>query len=78
MIELVEGDRVFFFSDGLPDQLGGESGMHKFSPQRIRELISANGTLSMPKLGQLFSEEFTKHMGGAKQIDDVLLIGIEF
>ena len=78
VIELVEGDRVFFFSDGLPDQLGGESGLHKFSPQRIRELISSNGALSMPKLGQLFSEEFTKHMGGAKQIDDVLLIGIEF
>lgn len=77
-VQLKEGDRIFFFSDGLTDQLGGESGMKKFSPQRVRELIALGKDLSMPRLSQRIAEEFKSHMGNGKQIDDVLLIGIEF
>jgi PAS domain S-box-containing protein len=77
VINYNRGDRIFFFSDGLTDQLGGEEGK-KYSPKRVRELILENKDLTMEKLNAYFVEDFEKWKGDNKQIDDVLLIGIEF
>ena len=76
-LEIQPNDKVFFFSDGMPDQIGGES-KKKFSPARIRELIIENQDLTMPQFNELFCKEFEEYMGDNKQIDDVLLIGIQF
>lgn len=78
VIDLEPGDRVFFFSDGLPDQLGGPHGMKKYSPQHIREVLVSQHALSMPRLRDYIAEDFARHQGTNKQLDDVLLIGIEF
>jgi len=61
----------------LPDQLGGVQDK-KYSPKRIRELILENNNLAIEKYSVLFSEDFEQWRGEGKQIDDVLLIGIEF
>ena len=76
-IRYKHGDKIFFFSDGLPDQLGGPE-MKKYSPKRIRESILNNKDLSMEKYNAYFAEDFEEWRGNNKQIDDVLLIGIEF
>ena len=77
VIEIKKGDKIFFFSDGLPDQIGGTEGK-KYSPQRIRDNILENKELTMQQYASLFSADFKKWRGKNKQIDDVLLIGIEF
>jgi PAS domain S-box-containing protein len=77
VIQYKRGDKIFFFSDGLPDQLGGPEGK-KYSPKRIRELILENKNLPIEKYSNLFAEDFESWKGDGKQIDDVLLIGIEF
>jgi PAS domain S-box-containing protein len=77
VIKYKRGDKFFFFSDGLPDQLGGTEGK-KYSPKRIRELILENKDLPIEKYSKLFSDDFEIWKGEGKQIDDVLLIGIEF
>ncbi len=76
-ISVEPGDKVFFFSDGLTDQLGGVE-FKKFSPGRVRDLIMANQSFSMEEYNHFFEEEFYSWKGNEKQIDDVLLIGIEF
>ncbi|HEY4788950.1 MAG TPA: PAS domain S-box protein, partial [Bacteroidales bacterium] len=76
-ISLEPGDKVFFFSDGLTDQLGG-SEFKKFSPGRVRDLLVANQDFSMEEYHHFFEKEFFSWKGDEKQIDDVLLIGIEF
>src|SRR3989339_481120 len=76
-INLENGDKVFFFSDGLPDQVGGNSGK-KYQASRIRELIVNNPDLKMNECERFFFTDFEKWRGDFKQIDDVLLIGIEF
>jgi serine phosphatase RsbU (regulator of sigma subunit) len=76
-INYKRGDKIFFFSDGLPDQLGGPEDK-KYSPKRIRELIAENNSLPIEKYSNLFASDFDKWKGEGKQIDDVLLIGIEF
>ncbi|MBI9055327.1 MAG: PAS domain S-box protein [Bacteroidales bacterium] len=76
-IDIKKGDKIFIFSDGLPDQVGGPEG-RKYSPQRIRDNITMNNGFTMEQYSNLFSSDFTKWKGSTKQIDDVLLIGIEF
>ena len=71
------GDKIFFYTDGLPDQLGGEENK-KYSPRRVREAIIENPGLTMNQYKSFFMRDFEDWMKNAKQIDDVLLIGIEF
>jgi PAS domain S-box-containing protein len=76
-IPIMPGDKYFFFSDGLPDQLGGPE-FKKYSPGRIREQIVTNSGFTMQEYHHYFEKEFFEWKGKEKQIDDVLLIGIEF
>jgi serine phosphatase RsbU (regulator of sigma subunit) len=77
VIEIKKGDKIFIFSDGMPDQIGGPE-KRKYMPKRIRENIVENKDLSMQQYANLFASDFKKWKGDNKQIDDVLLIGIEF
>ncbi|MDK2952435.1 MAG: hypothetical protein PWQ77_2100, partial [Kosmotogales bacterium] len=77
VIEIKKGDKIFIFSDGMPDQIGGPEG-RKYMSKRIRENIVENKDLSMQQYSNLFATDFKKWKGKNKQIDDVLLIGIEF
>lgn len=76
VIDYQEGDKFFFFSDGLPDQTGGPQG-RKYKPIRVRELIKDNQNVSMEEFHEIFKNDFKEWMGDNKQIDDLLLIGIE-
>jgi PAS domain S-box-containing protein len=76
-IDLLKGDDVYFFSDGLPDQFGGDKGL-KYSPRRIRRIVSENKHLPMEEMRKYFYDDFEEWKAGRKQIDDVLLIGIRF
>ncbi len=76
-INLENGDKVFFFSDGLPDQIGGPD-RRKYQAKRIREAITQNPDFMMEDYEGYFSDDFEQWKGDIKQIDDVLLIGIEF
>jgi PAS domain S-box-containing protein len=76
-IDLLEGDKFFFFSDGFPDQVGGED-KRKYQAKQMRELIMEHKDYTMPAFQALFKKEFNRWIGDEnKQIDDVLLIGIE-
>jgi PAS domain S-box-containing protein len=76
-INLLSGDKIFFYSDGLSDQLGGPE-HKKYSPGRVRNIILENINFSMTQYYEFFIEDFESWKGQNKQIDDVLLIGIEF
>lgn len=70
------GDKIFIFSDGLPDQLGGAD-RRKYQSKRIREALTEREGLTIAHFEKHFSEDFYRWMGNEKQVDDVLLIGIE-
>ena len=76
-LKLKEGDKIFFFSDGLPDQIGGPQ-KRKYMASRIRDIIVENADFSMIQFSNYFARDYKKWKGDNKQIDDVLLIGIEF
>ncbi len=76
-LHLNKADKVFFFTDGLTDQLGGPYG-RKYSPKRVRDLLLEHPGYTMKQYHELFSAEFDQWQKGFKQLDDVLMIGIEF
>ena len=43
VIKYKKGDKFFIFSDGYPDQVGGENG-RKYQSKRMRELIERDAT----------------------------------
>jgi PAS domain S-box-containing protein len=77
VISYKKSDRIFIFSDGITDQLGGEGG-RKYSLVRLRDKILENPGYTMPQYQMMFQDDFTAWKEGFKQLDDVLLIGIEF
>ncbi len=76
-IKTKKGDKIFFFTDGLTDQLGGPYG-RKYSTKRVRELILENQNYSMENYYSFFQHDFAKWQDGTRQLDDLLMIGIEF
>lgn len=76
-IKIENKDKIFIFSDGLPDQIGGPKG-RKYQARRIRQNIMDNDTFTMDDYHELFEKEYKIWRGKQKQVDDILLIGIEF
>ncbi|MCS7074035.1 MAG: SpoIIE family protein phosphatase, partial [Bacteroidia bacterium] len=75
-IPVMAGDRFYLFSDGFVDQFGGEKGK-KYTPKRLQQKIIAFKDIPITEQKNLFLEEFETWMKGYKQLDDVMLIGLE-
>ena len=72
-----KGDTAVFFSDGFPDQFGGPRN-RKFSPRRIREMVTSYSQKPMEDMEQAVGTAFEEWKNGYKQTDDVLMIGLRF
>lgn len=70
------GDLVYMFTDGLPDQFGGEKGK-KLMRKNLLELINQNKHENMELQGQIYEYYFDKWKGQTFQVDDVTLLGIK-
>lgn len=73
---LNRNDRLFMFSDGYPDQFGGPEKI-KFGLKRMRELLINNYHVSMDELVSILDGDLNKWKKHEKQIDDILVLGIE-
>jgi serine phosphatase RsbU (regulator of sigma subunit) len=71
-----KGDKFFIFTDGLTDQMGGPEGL-KYGSGRIRQMLLENAGFTIPQFYDFFQTDFTGWMGKERQLDDLLLIGIE-
>ena len=76
VLDLVEGDKYYIFSDGFQDQFGGESNQ-KYYTKRYREFLISTSNVSMQQQHELLTEEFNNWKGNLPQTDDVLVVGIE-
>ncbi|MBL4716189.1 MAG: tetratricopeptide repeat protein [Bacteroidia bacterium] len=74
-LNLEIGDSIYFYSDGLIDQIGGQNGK-RFRNDQVKEIILTHQDKSMEELNEIFDQKFTKWMDGCKQLDDVIMIGI--
>ncbi len=75
-LQLEAGDRVYMFSDGVPDQFGGPKGK-KLKVSGLFSWIEETATLPMDEQAEQIRTRFDAWIGEQDQVDDVLLIGFE-
>lgn len=69
------GDRIYLFSDGYVDQLGGPE-RKRFMTTRLQQLLEANKALPMERQAELLEQAFLEWKGASEQVDDICLLGI--
>ena len=76
LIQLYEGDKVYFTSDGMPDQFGGDFGK-KLMKKRFIEML--NGFQSKDMNGKLLETKRAYYDWKRKedQADDIIAMGLE-
>lgn len=75
-VQLQTGDIVYLFSDGFPDQFGGERGK-KLYLKGFKSLIENSIDIKMSEQHLLLKRFFKDWRGENEQIDDVLVMGIK-
>jgi PAS domain S-box-containing protein len=80
--DLQEGDCVYIFTDGVPDQFGGPKGK-KFKYKQLQEILVQNSTKPMSEQKKSITTAIDDWMnfpltggGTCEQTDDMLIIGI--
>jgi serine phosphatase RsbU (regulator of sigma subunit)/ligand-binding sensor domain-containing protein len=73
---LREGDIVYLFSDGFPDQFGG-NGNKKMKISRLRNLIDEIKGLPLDEQHKRMMEFFYDWKGDFDQVDDVMFMGLK-
>lgn len=73
--ELQKEDTIYIFSDGYPDQFGGEKGK-KYKSGKFKKFLLSIQKHSMEEQRELLDTEFENWRGSIEQIDDVCVIGV--
>ena len=77
VFKYTKGDRVYMYSDGYQDQFGGPID-RKFMNKRVRELINQHRDTPIKEQEDTFLQTLENWKGSSRQIDDILVLGIEF
>ncbi len=76
-INLEDGDLIYIFSDGFPDQFGGIKG-GKYKSRPFRRLLEQISGEDMEMQEELLRKELDDWMGAEEQVDDILIMGMRF
>jgi len=81
-ISLSKGDSVYIFSDGFPDQFGGQdeetrkAGGKKFKYSRFKKLLLEINNLDMAEQKTILEKTLKDWKGELEQVDDIIIIGM--
>jgi len=76
-VKIELGDKIYLYSDGFQDQMGGEENK-KYKAKRFKQLLLDTSTYNMAEQKNLIEQEFEKWKADYKQIDDIVVLGISF
>ncbi|MEX2484349.1 MAG: SpoIIE family protein phosphatase [Brumimicrobium sp.] len=74
-LKLQAGDSIYIFTDGYPDQFGGEMNK-KFKSGNFKNLLLKIQDKSMEEQKNIINKAFEDWKGGCEQVDDVCVIGV--
>jgi serine phosphatase RsbU (regulator of sigma subunit) len=75
VIEVVEGDLIYAFTDGFVDQFGGDKGK-KLKVKSLLETLKANGAELLSEQHKALDTKLINWMGSYEQVDDISVLGI--
>jgi len=73
-IEVRKNDMLYLFSDGYPDQIGGEK-KHKYLMKNLRTLFLEISEYDAARQKEALQKTFESWKGKESQVDDVLVMG---
>lgn len=76
VLEISEGTKIYFSTDGFVDQFGGASGK-KYQYRKYRRLIHEISSLDMEQQKLILMKEHLEWKGINDQVDDILMLGLE-
>ena len=77
--QMEEGDRLYMFSDGFPDQFGTDGGrVRKFSRRRLLKVIQENADKPMVEQQQLLIDALEEWKQNEEQTDDITVMGLQW
>ena len=76
-VQLEHEDMIYMYSDGFPDQFGGEKG-GKYKARPFKNLLTRISTELVKKQAVLLEEELKSWMEEEPQVDDILVCGIRY
>ncbi len=77
LVQLEKGDRIYLFTDGFPDQFGGDKGK-KYMYKAFKRFLVSIQDLPIEKQGLELEKEFKIWtIGKVEQVDDICILGIE-
>ena len=76
-IEIKAGMQIYLFSDGVPDQFGGEQ-KKKLMTKNLQKLLLQISKKPIAEQSSAFKLEFESWKENTEQTDDVCLAGIQF
>jgi ligand-binding sensor domain-containing protein/serine phosphatase RsbU (regulator of sigma subunit) len=74
-LDLLPGDTLYLFTDGLTDQNNPER--QKFGYTNLQKVLSHSQGLGLPLQKDLLASALTEFMAGAAQRDDITLLAVE-
>lgn len=72
---LQKGDVIYLFSDGFPDQFGGDKGK-KYMLKRFKSFLLDIHTQPMKEQEKLLKKDLEQWRGSQEQVDDICVMGI--
>lgn len=75
-VDLMEGDVVYSFTDGYPDQFGGRNGK-KFLSKNFKELLLKIHDKPMNKQKEILEKTLLEWQGSFERVDDILVMGVK-
>ena len=74
VFDIIPGDSMYIFSDGLPDQFGDKTGK-KFSYDRLRRMLINISGREMDEQREEIRKNWLEWKGEQEQTDDILIMG---
>ncbi len=71
-----QGDSIYLYTDGYPDQFGGPKGK-KLKYKQLESLLLENSNLNTSSQKEKLNVHFENWKGNLEQVDDVCIIGIK-
>jgi serine phosphatase RsbU (regulator of sigma subunit) len=76
-IQIENGDMIYLYSDGFPDQFGGERG-RKYKARPFKKLLTRISAEPAKTQLTVLERELRTWMGKEDQVDDILVMGIRY
>ncbi len=77
-LQLEPGSKIFLYSDGVPEAMGGETGEQMFGMKRVLDTLNAHKDESPEEITVKMRKAIEDFVQDAEQFDDITILCVEY